>query len=104
MSDTLPIIVPFFGAVLLISVSGLCCLKRQFQRQYEELGERIFEIDKNIRTLRQINEPQTNIPIQPTAPVYTPVMNYPTPYISYPNTYPQQYMYQQDPMNIAKSV
>ena len=101
--DALPIIVPFFGAILLLGTSGLCCIKRQFETKYIEFGERILHIEKQLRILQQetsMHEPQ-NIPNY----TYTVPVNYQqSPYVQpamVPQLYqnPNVYHYNQDPIN-----
>ncbi len=73
--DTLPVVVPFFGSLVITFFCGLTCLNR-----------RLTALQRRLETLEQVRAPQTNYPptppILPTPPLTQPWQAY--PYQPYP--------------------
>jgi hypothetical protein len=79
--EVLPIVVPFFGAVLLISCTTTCCLWRRSQGQINVLSERVAALEsRNV-------VPATTPVAPPPSPVMLPQQVY-MPYSSPANFYP----------------
>ena len=81
ISEVLPIVVPFFGATLLLGCTTTCCLWRRSQGQINVLSDRVATLEsRNV-------VPATTPVAPPPSPVLLPQQVY-MPYSSPANFYP----------------
>ena len=81
----LPVIVPFCGAVLMVSLATTCCLWRRVQHNYSLLSNRIATLEA--RATAAPPPTQTVVPVY-NMPPYRPTYYPPPQSVGYPMAMP----------------
>jgi hypothetical protein len=82
VSDVLPIVAPFFGAVLIISYASTRCFWRRTQRDLNALMGRVVALEA--RATAPVQTTATVLPVYNLPQAYGRPSYYPGPQTSYP--------------------
>jgi hypothetical protein len=81
VSDSLPILVPVLGFFLSITLTSVCCLRRNMVARYENLADRVLALEHKTRAQQAQQElVQTTVTVpSATYPSYPAYSNYQQP-------------------------